>query len=496
MAQNDYQTFGDSGVDGVNKLSLANYTADNDRVYGNGYTTKVIRSQLHNKALQQTSKISAAVAQFLVNNGQDALDTDSFSTLATKLGTVYNLKANLASPTFTGVPAAPTAAAGTNTTQVATTAHVYASVNSFGGAISAAVTLTSAQSGGRFTVAAATVAYNITLPTASAGLNFEFEGVNGAYAVGLTYAGTLYLPDGTTVAAGTFSQINLAGGGNTIRVWSDGGGWFMTTLGQEIIKPALANNQSVTLGQLNLKAPLASPTFTGTVSTSQNIIALPTDYDSNQFFLMRTSTPTSGVSFSTADGRIMAIGEGPNGTFIRTGGNRLDLSATSGVLVPNAVADNQAVNLGQLDQVLHVREEQPTATDGGGSTAGNQVRVLNTVVRNTIVGASLASNQITLPAGKYSIFATAPAYRSDHHRVRLVNVTDSTVIFLGTSQNSANADQTETWSHVTGIFTLTATKNINMTHYIQTAVATNGLGTNTNDTFVSVYTSVYITKIG
>jgi hypothetical protein len=34
------------------------------------------------------------------------------------------LKANLASPTFTGTPAAPTAADGTNTTQVATTAFV------------------------------------------------------------------------------------------------------------------------------------------------------------------------------------------------------------------------------------------------------------------------------------------------------------------------------------------------------------------------------------
>ncbi|EUB97309.1 hypothetical protein PMI07_000885 [Rhizobium sp. CF080] len=34
------------------------------------------------------------------------------------------LKANLASPTFTGTPAAPTAAAGTNTTQLATTAFV------------------------------------------------------------------------------------------------------------------------------------------------------------------------------------------------------------------------------------------------------------------------------------------------------------------------------------------------------------------------------------
>lgn len=35
-------------------------------------------------------------------------------------------KANIASPTFTGVPAAPTAAAATNTAQLATTAHVFA----------------------------------------------------------------------------------------------------------------------------------------------------------------------------------------------------------------------------------------------------------------------------------------------------------------------------------------------------------------------------------
>ena len=39
-----------------------------------------------------------------------------------------NLKANLASPTFTGTPKAPTATAGTNTTQVATTAFVHTAV--------------------------------------------------------------------------------------------------------------------------------------------------------------------------------------------------------------------------------------------------------------------------------------------------------------------------------------------------------------------------------
>ncbi|HXH29854.1 MAG TPA: hypothetical protein VNJ01_03510, partial [Bacteriovoracaceae bacterium] len=41
------------------------------------------------------------------------------------------VKANIASPTFTGIPAAPTATAGTNTTQVATTAFVDAAVQKY-----------------------------------------------------------------------------------------------------------------------------------------------------------------------------------------------------------------------------------------------------------------------------------------------------------------------------------------------------------------------------
>jgi hypothetical protein len=46
--------------------------------------------------------------------------------LANQLETRFAAKAALASPTFTGTPAAPTAAAGTNTTQIATTAFVQA----------------------------------------------------------------------------------------------------------------------------------------------------------------------------------------------------------------------------------------------------------------------------------------------------------------------------------------------------------------------------------
>ena len=62
--------------------------------------------------------------------GTPAAPTASAGTSTTQLATTAfvttadNLKANLASPTFTGTPAAPTATAGTNTTQIATTAFV------------------------------------------------------------------------------------------------------------------------------------------------------------------------------------------------------------------------------------------------------------------------------------------------------------------------------------------------------------------------------------
>lgn len=52
--------------------------------------------------------------------------TDFYS--INSVDTLLALKADLASPTFTGIPAAPTAAPGTNTTQIATTAFVTAAL--------------------------------------------------------------------------------------------------------------------------------------------------------------------------------------------------------------------------------------------------------------------------------------------------------------------------------------------------------------------------------
>ena len=68
--------------------------------------------------------------------------TEEEITMATIAG-LDTSKANLASPTFTGTPAAPTAAANTNTTQVATTAYVQTELGDR--AATAANTFTGAQ---------------------------------------------------------------------------------------------------------------------------------------------------------------------------------------------------------------------------------------------------------------------------------------------------------------------------------------------------------------
>lgn len=68
-----------------------------------------------------------------------ASDIDTIEAFVNELETTLALKANIASPAFTGVPTAPTAAAATNTTQLATTAFVQAAISSLVDAAPAAL---------------------------------------------------------------------------------------------------------------------------------------------------------------------------------------------------------------------------------------------------------------------------------------------------------------------------------------------------------------------
>ena len=186
------------------------------------------------------------------------------------LGTTNLGLAALASPTFTGVPLAPTASAGTNTTQIATTAFVVSSYLPLaGGTVTGNITL-NAQSDIRFAdadssnyvalQAPATVASNLTLTLPAAdgssgqalttngsgalafatiggvptGAVFYFAAntaptgflkANGAAVSRTTYA-ALFAITGTTYGAGdgttTFNVPDLRG--EFIRGWDDARG--------------------------------------------------------------------------------------------------------------------------------------------------------------------------------------------------------------------------------------------------------------------------------
>ena len=104
------------------------------------------------------------------------LYTDGYGGLA--WGTVSNT-----SPTFTGIPTAPTAASGTNTTQVATTAFVVAELLANSSSWLSVSTATNAAAAGRYLADTSTAAFTLTLPASpSAGDTIQLADAKGAFA--------------------------------------------------------------------------------------------------------------------------------------------------------------------------------------------------------------------------------------------------------------------------------------------------------------------------
>jgi len=147
-------------------------------------------------------------------------------------------------------------------------------------------------------------------------------------------------------------------------------------------------------------------------------------------------------------------------------------------------------------EYANFREEQASGTNAGTFTSGSYVtRVLNTVVTNTISGASLSSNQFTLPAGTYNIRASAPAIRCDRNKAKLRNITDSTDEIVGASSFSSTGTDSKVDSWVIGQFTITASKAFEIQHRCTTTQATTGLGAATTYGDIEVYAEVWLEKI-
>jgi len=169
-----------------------------------------------------------------------------------------------------------------------------------------------------------------------------------------------------------------------------------------------------------------------------------------------------------------------------------------------AVFGHSANEIEGLNQIMIVVDQKPAGTNGGTFTSGDwRTRNLTTIKYNSITGASLSNNRITLPAGTYYIRASAPAYSNDedlnNHKIKLRNVNDNTDVIIGTSEYARGMGYGGDYAHLTtrsfleGVFTISSTKSFEIQHRCS---STGSFGVASNFGVDEIYTQVFIQKIG
>ena len=196
--------------------------------------------------------------------------------------TQIDLKAALASPTFTGTPLSTTASAGTNTTQVATTAFVRAEVAAL--VNSAGATLDTL---GEIATALGNDASLSTTLTNSIALKAPLASP--------TFTGTVTIPSGASISGFAPLASPTFTGTPTLPT-----GTIATTQTAANNTTAVATTAYVDTADA-LKANLASPTFTGTPTLPTGTIATTQTAADSSTKVATTAFVTTAVSSATID---------------------------------------------------------------------------------------------------------------------------------------------------------------------------------------------------
>ena len=164
--------------------------------------------------------------------------------------------------------------------------------------------------------------------------------------------------------------------------------------------------------------------------------------------------------------------------------------------VPTTLAVSDQINgeNGFGKNLLHIQHQETAGTNGGSATSGSwQTRTLNTSVTNEITGASLSTNQITLPIGDYYIEAEASANGVVNHTSKLRNITDTADEIIGMASRADSANQT--LSTMSGRFTIAGIKAFEIQTQVNTSNAGDGYGDAGNFGVTEIYVDVKIWKV-
>jgi len=197
---------------------------------------------------------------------------------------------------------------------------------------------------------------------------------------------------------------------------------------------------------------------------------------------------------------IASFGDLVSATYVGDGNNATAPFFYKSVLADGVTRDTSGPffilpNGNLTNETVYYKDEKSSGTDAGTFTSGAwQTRTLQTET-GEILGASLASDQFTLPAGTYSIKSSATAYRVDGHTTKLRNITDAADEIIGGAIQSSETDTTTPESLISGTFTINASKTFEIQHQCQSTKTGNGFGINNNFSVVEIYTQVKITKL-
>lgn len=135
------------------------------------------------------------------------------------------------------------------------------------------------------------------------------------------------------------------------------------------------------------------------------------------------------------------------------------------------------------------------------TSAGNSVadawydRDLNTEDADYGTLGSVGSNHVTLPAGTYYFRARAPFFASGGCKIRLYNITDSSVILTGsTAYCTSGATPSNTHAFVEGYFTIADTKALAVQYRVGYS-SSDGLGLPANFSETEIYTVLELWKV-
>ena len=148
-----------------------------------------------------------------------------------------------------------------------------------------------------------------------------------------------------------------------------------------------------------------------------------------------------------------------------------------------------------LTPMIHVREESAAGAAPATTVSQNTwvKRAFNTVRTNSVTGASLANNQITLPAGTYDYEGNAAGSGCEQHQARLINVTDNIVASeLGTTEYTSGGATTR--SVLTGRFVLSSPKVFEVQHRASSSAGSFGSSVNSFGN-ANVHAEIKFTKI-